>query len=80
MKKKLLPFIEIMLTINILILFITAHLLHTIVSLTVNLIYFGIHINGLIVDLVFYIAIVLCFILIILLIKENYVYMKRGLN
>lgn len=75
--KKRLPYIEVFLVVSILILFITAHLLHTIPDDGDGMIWMGVDVDNLITDVVLYGAIFLTFILFFLIIYRNFSLKKR---
>lgn len=73
-KKKLiknLPYIELLLVFFIPILFITAHLLHTIYYLSDDAVWMGQNVSNIITDIVFYSAIFLSAILIVLILYRE---------
>jgi len=70
-------YFEVLLVVFILMLFLTAHYLHTIDDLSETMIWMGEHVDNLITDFVLYSAIFLTFILLVLVINRNFNLKKR---
>ena len=76
-RRKRLAYFEVLLVVFILMLFLTAHYLHTIDDLSETMIWMGEHVDNLITDFVLYSAIFLTFILLVLVINRNFNLKKR---